>query len=934
MSTKMLIDARHSEETRVTIVKGNRVEEFDYESAAKVQLKGNIYLAKVTRVEPSLQAAFVDFGGNRHGFLPFSEIHPDYYQLSDDDMAELVDEEQAYIARQEAYYAQKDEAPSSAETDEGDGDDHHDDEHDDDVAEELTPESQSETIAEALADDIVTISLDDEDENDEDHDEEVEKGASDDDTDEADDADDDLDDDDEDEDFDDLDDDNEDDSDDQDSNRRHHRRGRHNNRRGRGGRPQRGQRQPRQHMDAEEIANAARMRRLRTMKRRYKIQDVIKRNQIMLIQVVKEERGNKGAALTTYMSIAGRYSVLMPNTTHSGGISRKISNVRDRRQLKSIMAALKVPNGMGCIIRTAGLKRTKAEIKRDFDYLLRIWNSIREYTLKSVAPAIIYEEGNLIKRTIRDLYDRNIDELLVEGERGFHIARDFMKLLVPSHANRVKHYQDRIPLFHRYQVENQLESMFNPVVTLKSGGYLVINPTEALIAIDVNSGKATREHNIEETALATNLEAAEEIGRQLKLRDMAGLVVIDFIDMEDRGNIRQIERKMADALKHDRARVQVGRISQLGLMEMSRQRLRPNLLEASTKACPHCEGTGRVRSVESSAIYLIRAIEEEGVRSRSSLLSIRIPTNICIYLLNNKRRHLTELENRFGLRIELMPDDSVVMPNFEIDRVALEKNQLPQSEAITQETIAPMDIEIVDDTPEESVADEIETNVSDDAESSHDEQQPKERRRRRRGRRGGRRRREHEQQEGDEYSQDSSVDNNNAEDKATEVSADNIASPSSEETGEEKPKPRRTRRKKADETEETSAEATSDETSKDGDKEEKPKTRRGRRKKVDSEESNADTDAKANEDKPKRRGRPRKSAAQKAEDTADNVAKAEPKPEAQPVPETKTAPKEAPAPAPAVAEEKPVEAPTADNTSAEDDNKPKRKGWWQRALGK
>ena len=493
MSMRMLIDARHPEETRVAVAKGNRIEEFDFESAEHKQLKGNIYLAKVTRVEPSLQAAFIDYGGNRHGFLAFSEIHPDYYQIPKADRDALLAEEAEHAAEEERLRA--------AEL--GDDDDDESEDTGDDAGD---PEGEAEG----------------------DEANEVGTGSA---------------------------------------------------------------RSPVDESAADELRRSA-----RTLRRRYKIQDVIQRRQVLLVQVVKEERGNKGAALTTYLSLAGRYCVLMPNTSHGGGISRKISNGADRKRLKSIISDLKLPSTMGLIVRTAGLSRTKVEIKRDFDYLARLWDEIRERTLSSSAPALIYRDSDLIKRAIRDLYHREIDEVIVEGDEGYKAARGFMKLLMPSHVRRVKQYVDPMPVFQRYGVEDQLTAMYQPVVQLKSGGYLVINPTEALVSIDINSGRSTREHNIEQTAFATNLEAAHEIARQLRLRDMAGLVVIDFIDMEQSSHVRKVEKAMKEALKNDRARIQVGRISGFGLMEMSRQRLRTGVLEASTKACPHCEGTGLMRT--------------------------------------------------------------------------------------------------------------------------------------------------------------------------------------------------------------------------------------------------------------------------------------------------------------------------------------------------
>ncbi|MCA6250592.1 ribonuclease E/G, partial [Phenylobacterium sp.] len=487
MSKKMLIDAAHAEETRVAVIDGNRIEEFDFESQSHKQLRGNIYLAKVTRVEPSLQAAFIEYGGNRHGFLAFNEIHPDYYQIPVADREALMAEEAADEEEDEV------EAPRERDVDE-DGED---------AAETLSGDGDDDVIEQELA------------------------------------------------------------------------------------------------------------RRRRRLMRRYKIQEVIRRRQIMLVQVVKEERGNKGAALTTYLSLAGRYCVLMPNTARGGGISRKITSATDRKRLKSVVQGLDVPEGMGLIVRTAGAKRTKAEIKRDYDYLLRLWENIRETTLHSVAPSLIYEEEDLVKRTIRDLYDKDIDEVLVEGEAGFREAREFMRMLMPSQARKVQAYREPTPLFVKHRVEDHLAQIYSPVAPLKSGGYLVINQTEALVAIDVNSGRATRERNVEATALRTNLEAAEEAARQLRLRDLAGLVVIDFIDMDESKNNRAVEKKLKDALKEDRARIQVGRISTFGLMELSRQRRRSSLLEGTTHVCEHCGGTGRVRSVESSALGALRAVEME-----------------------------------------------------------------------------------------------------------------------------------------------------------------------------------------------------------------------------------------------------------------------------------------------------------------------------------
>jgi ribonuclease E len=627
----MLIDARHSEETRVAVVKGNRIEEFDFEAAARKQIKGNIYLAKVTRVEPSLQAAFIDYGGNRHGFLAFSEIHPDYYQIPKEDRDALLREEQRLAEEGSA------------------ADDHGDDHEDDD-------EGAAEEGAEGSAD-------------------------------------------------------------------------------GEGGEPRR---RPEEHGNTEEAGAEALRRRRMALRRRYKIQEVIRRRQVMLVQVVKEERGNKGAALTTYISLAGRYSVLMPNTAQGGGISRKIANAADRKRLKSIMSDLNLPSTMGAIVRTAGLERTKTEIKRDFDYLTRLWDEIREKTLTSSAPALIYEDSDLVKRAIRDIYSREIDEVLVDGAEGYAHAKNFMKLLMPSHARKVQLYADPVPLFHRAGVESQLAALLNPVVNLRSGGYIVINPTEALVAIDVNSGRSTREYNIEETALKTNIEAAEEVARQLRLRDLAGLVVVDFIDMESNGNNRKVERALKDALKHDRARIQVGRISSFGLLEMSRQRLRTGVLEASTQTCPMCEGTGLIRTDGSAALAALRMLEEEAVKGRASMFRLRADRSVAVYMLNRKRNELAELEARYAVGLEVVPDDSLIGGRIVIDSSGPPPSQAPRMAALA----APQAFDEADEL--EDIEDEIEDgDEADDQDErgdrdERDERGSRDRGRRRRRRRGGR----------------------------------------------------------------------------------------------------------------------------------------------------------------------------------------------------
>ncbi|WP_246604763.1 Rne/Rng family ribonuclease [Aquisediminimonas sediminicola] len=651
MPIQMLIDARHREETRVAVVKGNRIEEFDFESAERKQLKGNIYLAKVTRVEPSLQAAFVDYGGNRHGFLAFSEIHPDYYQIPKEDREALLREEAEYAAEEDALRAEHGDLEPI--------DGHHDDDgHDDD-----RPEAQAESQSA-------------------DHD---------------------------------------------------------NGEQGEEDRPPAAMQLGR---DDESPAENLRQRRM-SLRRRYKIQDVIRRRQVLLVQVVKEERGNKGAALTTYLSLAGRYCVLMPNTSHGGGISRKISSAADRKRLKAIMADLNLPSTMGCIVRTAGLQRTKTEIKRDFDYLARLWDEIRDNTLKSQAPALVYGDNDLIKRAIRDIYNRDIDSVIVEGEEGYKAARAYMKLLMPSHVRRITGYADPVPLFQRYGVENQLAAMYSPTVQLKSGGYLVINPTEALVSIDINSGRSTREHNIEQTALSTNLEAADEIARQLRLRDMAGLVVIDFIDMENHSSVRKVEKAMKAALANDRARIQVGRISSFGLMEMSRQRLRTGVLEASTKPCPHCEGSGLMRTASSSGLSALRLLEEEAARGRGSQLVLRVGQEAGIYILNKKRAELAEIEVTYGVTIEVLIEVSL-----EGARMAVESFGPPPAHAPLIHAIVPIeDDDFVYDEEEEE--EEVEEAAADARSEGRGEgrseargEEGEGRKRRRRNRRGRRGRRE------------------------------------------------------------------------------------------------------------------------------------------------------------------------------------------------
>ncbi|MEO1168105.1 MAG: Rne/Rng family ribonuclease [Pseudomonadota bacterium] len=809
MATRMLIDARHREETRVAVVQNNRIEEFDFESEEHKQLKGNIYLAKVTRVEPSLQAAFVDYGGNRHGFLAFSEIHPDYYQIPKEDRDKLLAEE-VEQAKEEAKL-REDEDDEKAEQDAADGD-------------EEGEEPDVEETGDADADE--------------------------------------------------------------------------------------------EHHDEPSVKNI-RKRRM-DLRRRYKIQDVIRRRQVLLVQVVKEERGNKGAALTSYLSLAGRYCVLMPNTSHGGGISRKISNASDRKRLKSVISDLKLPDTMGCIVRTAGMTRTKTEIKRDFTYLARLWDEIREATLSATAPEKIYTDSDLIKRAIRDIYNRDINEVIVEGEEGYKAAKSFMKLLMPSHARRVQQYADATPLFQRYKVEDQLGAMYQPLVQLKSGGYLVINPTEALVSIDINSGRSTREHNIEQTALKTNIEAAREIARQLRLRDMAGLVVIDFIDMDHRSNNRKVESALKDALKNDRARIQVGRISSFGLLEMSRQRLRTGVLEASTHECPHCEGTGLMRTASSAGLSALRMLEEEAAKGKGSKLSLTCSRDAAVYVLNSKRKELGEIEELYGVSIEVMPERSLEGAAMEVSA---------SGPAPTKKVeIVPLEL---DDDDDEDIVDEIE-----------EEEDEKPKSRRRRGRRGGRGRRGKPKADDTSKSDEKgkSGEKGKADEKKDDDGDQDGESTQSADDGDDDTPPKKSRggrrggrrRKPAKDTEqsnaedseaagETKAEKDATDTASDDAEPEKPKRRRTR-KKADADDKNADAKA----DGEKTDGEP-----------ADGEAEAEAKPKPKRGrPRKKAEPADAnggEAPAPA---KEPATAETAEPASdGGGDTQPARRGWWQRTFG-
>jgi ribonuclease E len=777
MTKRMLIDANHQEETRVVILDGSKVEEFDFEAASKRPLKGNIYLAKVTRVEPSLQAAFVEYGGNRQGFLAFAEIHPDYYQIPvADRQALLADQEAEARRRQEdeiesseitgsrpddgeseaeeeaeeeadtgeeivemAPLVPLDAAPDS-EDDGGPADtalESAEDEHEEDVfvnhggatvehdREDELPETKPDAAAQVLSDyqgdalvaaaqaaeenegEIQPVSAESEMSEDmaapvmeENEGSPLPVGTE-----------------------------------------------------GNGHQPddqQPGDQQP----DAQAL-QAQRPPQKWVRRKHYKIQEVIKRRQIILVQVVKEERGNKGAALTTYLSLAGRYCVLMPNTPRGGGISRKITNAADRKRLKAAAQGLDLPEGMGLIIRTAGENRTRLEIRRDYDYLLRLWDTIRERTLSSNAPACVYEEGDLVKRVIRDLYTKDVQDIVVEGEQGYRNAKDFMRMLMPSHAKYVHQYKDTVPLFQRMHIESQLDSMFSPTVTLRSGGYIVINQTEALVSIDVNSGRATREHSIEETARKTNLEAASEIARQLRLRDLAGLIVIDFIDMEEGRNDREVEKRLRDAVKNDRARVQIGKISQFGLLEMSRQRLRAGVIAGSTVTCPQCAGTGLVRSTESTALRVLRGLEDEGEKNRSAAVTVKIASEVALYILNQKRSELSRIENEHGMAISFEPREGMAAGSFEIDRTkSRDPGDRPRPSAVSIEAgFVPSDEpepEYEEELDEEDAeAGEAEEEAGETGEAAETESferpegSPREGRRRRR-RRGGRgRSREH-----------------------------------------------------------------------------------------------------------------------------------------------------------------------------------------------
>lgn len=916
MANKMLIDATHPEETRVVVVRGSRVEEFDFESASRKPLRGNIYLAKVTRVEPSLQAAFVEYGGNRHGFLAFSEIHPDYYQIPVADRQALLDDEaradrdeerdeerrEKRGRRDRGRRGDRDNRAKKAAADEtvsaeveATGDDVQVETDGKEAAmvnegapafgEFFAPDVTESTTEDAAANTapltFETVSVEATEvsvEASEGSDTEARKPS-------------------------------EDDSDEENGD-------------------EESEEAPEQ-LGGGDALDDMPERRQRSHRRQYKIQEVIKRRQIILVQVVKEERGNKGAALTTYLSLAGRYSVLMPNTGKGGGISRKITNAEDRKRLKEIATELEVPEGMGLILRTAGASRTKVEIRRDYEYLMRMWESVRELTLASVAPALVYEEGNLVKRSIRDLYNKDIDEVHVAGESAYREAKDFMRMLMPSHAKSVKPYREQTPLFASFGVESQLDAMFSNTVTLKSGGYLVINQTEALVAIDINSGRSTREHNIEDTALKTNLEAAEEISRQLRLRDLAGLIVIDFIDMEENRNNRAVEKKLKECLKDDRARIQVGRISAFGLLEMSRQRIRTGVLESSSVPCPHCAGAGMIRSTSSVSLQILRALEETLIKSASHNLTVRTRPEVALYVLNQKRAHLADLETRFNIAITISTDSNLLGTRyFEVERgefVGNEGRVVPTSfkaEAIASD----VDDEALDAAAEAAALDAETGGTETAAEAAQDQSERGEgengrrRRRRRRRRRGGERDEQGQQldgAQGDDEGDEGEEDGDEAVPPAAvetiaeavaEVAPEPVVEAPAAETA--KPKRSRARKPKAEATKETEAKAETVAAEAAPAEAEKPKRSRSRKKVVPITEG----------------GEAAAEAAPAPVETKAEVPAA--------APEAAVAPAEpAPAPEPAPARA-PAEEPVAVVLTEPDPNRPKRGGWWNRLAGR
>jgi ribonuclease E len=958
MAEKMLIDASHSEETRVVVVRGNRIEEFDFESEHKKQIRGNIYLAKVTRVEPSLQAAFVDYGGNRHGFLAFAEIHPDYYQIP------LADRQALLKAEAEDHRRDDDIEPvETAPHASGSGDNESIADTIEAVeaeAVEVVEEIQAEPAAEP---EVVEASADlaaepeapaekpkkarrprkakakaeeapasEEAASSEGSDDETPGGAMAMavDTDEVSEPaerkrgrrhrDDDDDDDD------------------------------HNGE----------EKEVIESVGAEDAMEEVPDRVSRKPRKQYRIQEVIKRRQILLVQVAKEERGNKGAALTTYLSLAGRYSVLMPNTARGGGISRKITNLQDRKRLKEIARDLEVPQGMGVILRTAGANRTRVEVKRDFEYLMRLWENVRTLTLASTAPCLVYEEGSLIKRSIRDLYNKDISEIVVAGEEGYREAKAFMKMLMPSHAKVVQPYRDVHPIFSRSGIEAQLDRMLQPQVTLKSGGYIIINQTEALVSIDVNSGRSTREHSIEETALQTNLEAAEEVARQLRLRDMAGLVVIDFIDMEEKRNNRAVEKRLKDHLKNDRARIQVGRISHFGLLEMSRQRIRASVLESTMQTCPHCNGTGHIRSQSSVALHVLRGIEEYLLKNTTHNITVRTTPDIALYLLNHKRGTIIDYEGRFGVAILIDADAHVGAQHFAIDRGEPVENPVKIEQILHFEPEPEDDDVVIEDEideEEEEAARPAATAAASQSSASDENGRKRKRRRRRRGR--GRENGDGADTAsfgGEQAGDEDALDDDDAEGDAEGLEgAEAAKADQSSEDGSDRRKRRRRGKRggRRNRPEDGSVEASADGSDEDGDDSE------GEAGEVVAvevdvtevaapvEETPAEVAAEDASAKPKRARRSRAKA--KEEAVTDEVARSEIEAQPAAVPEEAEVPAEteveeasedldAPAkPTRAnrdinkIASEPVVKSSTAKETPSDNEtDKPKKGGWWQR----
>ena len=878
MSKRMLIDATHKEETRVVVADDNRLLEFEYESTLRQQLRGNIFLAKVTRVEPSLQAAFVNFGGNRHGFLPFTEIHPDYYRIPIADREALLAEQREHLERVRREEEEEDEAMEAENGDDEKPSDTNIEETDDgeDEPEELGGGSDAASDDDEEADGNKKKSSKKPDENeDETSDASDEDGET------------------------------NSENDDNDKNGNRHHRGGRNRGRGRGGRGGRGgrasHRSKRVEMVGGDIVDGDQPIRP-NLSRRYKIQEVVKRGQIMLVQVSKEERGNKGAAVTTYLSLPGRYCVLMPNSPRSGGVSRKIANYKDRKRLREILKEFKVPDGMSVIVRTAGVARTKTEIKRDLDYLMRLWDTIRSTTLESQAPALIYEEGELVKRAIRDIYDRDTEEVVVEGEDGYKRAREIMKMMIPSHVKRVKeHKGDQGSLFQAYQLEDQISSIGEMTVQLKSGGYLVIQQTEALVSIDVNSGRATKERHIEETALRTNLEAAVEVARQLRLRDLGGLVVIDFIDMEDRRNNGKVERKLKDALSTDRARLQVGRISSFGLLELSRQRISASLNETQFAKCPHCEGVGVIRTVDSLAIIVLRALESIGMEDKAAEVAVTVTPQVALYLLNRKRQRLVNLEERYNLKIMIEPKEDAPPSDYELE-VLKTRRELAAEES----------------DEESETTDQQDDGGNNDKNRDDNKKSRGGRDNNRRNRRGGRNRRRDENRDDN---RDENAEDNQQESSQEETTADDSSD------ADEKQAPKRRRnapskskssRFKADKEDDAADDAGSKDVkadeSKDKDEETpKKKPTRSRKKKdeVDSA-APADTEVAKEEDKPAKKTVKKSPAKKKAAAEPSNDVGA---PEAEKKEKAET----------------PAQTHAREQEVVNEPPKSKKKGWWSRS---